>query len=381
MIVYFAGTRYDGRAGTDRHVTDALSALAPVLFVDPPSSALTRLLHPEVADTRREPELRAVHANLWRLSPRVLPGAERPGMHHLTWALMRRRVRRAAAELGQAITGVIVTVPGDLLGTAPGARTLYYATDDLVAGAELLGLPRRRLEAAEADHLARADAVAVVSPVLRDRFAGLGRDAAFVPNGCAPAAFADLDAAPWPADLPRFDRPVAGFVGNINGRIDLDMLDGVADAGHPLVLVGKHQDTCDPDRFARLTGRPDVHWVGHKAFAELPSYLRVLDVGLTPYAPDGFNRASFPLKTLEYLAAGRGVVATGLPATAWLREDPEGAALIRSAADAEAFVKAAEEELATPRTPGLQDRRRRFAERHAWERRARSLIDILGVAQ
>ena len=55
-----------------------------------------------------------------------------------------------------------------------------------------------------------------------------------------------------------------------------------------------------------------------RQFQELPSYLRVIDVGLTPYSQSDFNRASFPLKTLEYLAAGRPVVASDLPANRWL---------------------------------------------------------------
>ena len=43
-----------------------------------------------------------------------------------------------------------------------------------------------------------------------------------------------------------------------------------------------------------------------------------MDVGLLPYDFSPFNVGSFPLKTLEYLAAGLPVVATSLPAIRWL---------------------------------------------------------------
>ena len=76
--------------------------------------------------------------------------------------------------------------------------------------------------------------------------------------------------------------------------------------------------TFDPERMEALIARPNVHWLGTKPFAELPSYLGAIDVGLTPYAQSAFNRASFPLKTLEYLAAGRPAVASDLPAHRWL---------------------------------------------------------------
>jgi len=108
-----------------------------------------------------------------------------------------------------------------------------------------------------------------------------------------------------------------------------------------------------------------VTWVGPKPFGALPGYLRVIDVGLVPYRNSAFNRGSFPLKTLEYLAAGRGVVGTGLPATRWLGTD-----LVRIADQPAAFADAVEREAARPRTAALAATRREFAARHSWARRA-----------
>jgi teichuronic acid biosynthesis glycosyltransferase TuaH len=131
----------------------------------------------------------------------------------------------------------------------------------------------------------------------------------------------------------------------------------------------------EPERWPLLVERPNVHWVGRKAYEELPSYLRVIDVGLTPYAATAFNRASFPLKTLEYLAAGRGVVSTDLPATAWLEAGP----LIPVARTPHEFAAAVAAELRVPRTPALVRRRRAFAARHDWHQRVRLLADLLGL--
>ena len=383
MIVYFAGSEYAGIAGTDRHIATRLSAMTPVLYVDPPRPA---------ADHAGPWQL---GPGLWRLAPWVPRGAFRPGVHTVTTRLMRRAARRAAAALGQRITGVIVATYDDLLGTAPGARTLFYATDDLVSGADLLGLPRRRLAAGQARQLARADAVAAVSPALAERLRRAGRagahrpDVVVVPNGCAADAYAAVDAAPWPADLPAGfgapgGEPVAGFVGHINARIDIAVLAAVAAAGGPLLLVGPRHPGYEPERFPALLSRPNVFWTGPKPFAELPSYLRVIDVGLTPYRATEFNRASFPLKTLEYLAAGRGVVSADLPATAWLRDDPAGAELItvaRTPADFVQAVRAAPAVRTAPagaaRSAEPARRRRAFAQRHDWSERARTVAGLL----
>jgi teichuronic acid biosynthesis glycosyltransferase TuaH len=67
-------------------------------------------------------------------------------------------------------------------------------------------------------------------------------------------------------------------------------------------------------RIETLLARPNVQWVGAKPFGSLLSYMRLIDVGLLSYADREFNRSSFPLKILAYLAAGRPAVSTDLPA-------------------------------------------------------------------
>jgi teichuronic acid biosynthesis glycosyltransferase TuaH len=129
-----------------------------------------------------------------------------------------------------------------------------------------------------------------------------------------------------------------------------------------------------PERFAALAARPNVRHVGAKPFAGLPGYLRVIDVGLTPYADTPFNRASFPLKTLEYLAAGRDVVSAPLPANAWLDSD-----LVTEATGAPAYAAATRRALGRPRTGAVAQRRREFAARHSWAHRARALAGLVAL--
>ncbi|WP_182872793.1 MULTISPECIES: glycosyltransferase [unclassified Microbispora] len=379
LLVYFAGSHYDGSvAGTDRHIADRLATGRDVLYVNPPVAVAARRRRPELAGTLARPPLDAAGPGLTLLTVRVPPARTRPGVYPLGVALTRRAVRRALRGLGRRADAVIAANYDDVLGTAEGARTLFYATDDLVAGAPMMGLPVRTMIKAEARQLRKADAVAVVSPALRDRFAALGRAAELVPNGCDVAAYADVDDAPPPPDVPftPADGPVAGFVGNINERTDIAFLEAVAAAG-PLLLVGPRKPGFAPGRFDELIRRPTVRWVGHKPFGELPSYLRMIDVGLTPYADTPFNQASFPLKTLEYLAAGRAVVSSELPATALLRSEPDGRELIRTARSPEEFARAVAEAAREPRTPGLAGRRRAFAARHDWSQRALALAGLL----
>jgi teichuronic acid biosynthesis glycosyltransferase TuaH len=172
-------------------------------------------------------------------------------------------------------------------------------------------------------------------------------------------------------DLPA---PVAGFVGHLNSRTDLALLEAVSATGASLLLLGPRDPSFEPDRFEALLARPHVSYVGPRRFEELLPYLKKIDVGLVPYANTQFNRNSFPLKTLEYLAAGRPVVSTPLPAVRSLRTD-----LVALAETPEDFAAAVMREAGRDREPGLLAERRAFAAEHSWAARAEQLAGLLGL--
>jgi len=383
LVVYFASQALHGPAGTDRHVAEALARSRPVLFVEPPQSALALLRRRAAGTSATTPSLEVIHPRLARLATWVNPGLTRPVLHRLVGPLVVHSVRSALRRLwdpravaGATVAAIVSSRVEPVWSALPARRKLFYATDDLPSGAELLGVPRERLLRAEALTLRGADMIAVVSPALQDRYAQMGYAAHLVPNGCYPSAYEDVDAAPWPQDVD-LPGPIAGFVGHVNDRIDLALLEAIADRNVSLLIVGPVVPSYrSAARFASLAARPNVRAVGAKPFSELASYLRAIDVGLTPYADTPFNHASFPLKTLEYLAAGRAVVATPLPANDWLATD-----LIDVAAGAEQFAARVMAGLAGPRTPEQAARRRAFARQHSWERRARVIAKLLDLAE
>jgi teichuronic acid biosynthesis glycosyltransferase TuaH len=356
-----------------RHVALHLSRQIPVLWVDPPISYLTPLNDRNTAAALRRPRLRVIQPGIIRLTPVTPPGVTRPVMREAARLVTRDTVRRALRRIGATVRAVVVDSLIDLLDVAPDARRVFYGTDDFVAGAELMGVSRLWLEQAERRQLAKAHVVVGVSPVLVDRWRAMGAEPVLVPNGVDAAHFADCDTAPLPEDV-HLTPPIAGFVGHLSDRIDLAYLEAVADRDISILLVGPRQATFEIKRLDALLSRPNVEWVGPKAFADLPSYLRMIDVGLTPYTNSVFNQASFPLKTLEYLAAGRGAVSTELPATRWLDTD-----LIRIGASPAEFAEATAIALAVTRTDRLVAARHRFAAGHAWSVRTEQLAVLCGL--
>jgi teichuronic acid biosynthesis glycosyltransferase TuaH len=81
-----------------------------------------------------------------------------------------------------------------------------------------------------------------------------------------------------------------------------------------------------------------------------------------------------PLKTIEYLAAGRAVVASDLPAARFLTTD-----FVNLAAAPAEFAETTVRLLEAPSDPGLVSARRAFASQHSWSVRTAEFAAAIGV--
>lgn len=376
LVVLCAANSYDSIKVADQHIAEQLSKVTPVLYVDPPLSRLTPTKNPELARALTGPRLRLIAPGLARLTPVVQPFPSRPGMTTLTTALAARHIRRATSKLGGSVRALICAWPlYPVFGCSGEQVRVYWAQDDFVGGAVLLGMNAKQLDARERKVAAAADLIIAANPVVADTWRGRGREPVLIPYGVDVAAYSGVDQAPLPPDV-GLRGPVAGVVGQLNDRTDLSLLEAVADRGLSLLLVGPVNPAFEPERFGALRQRDNVRWVGPQPFEALPGFLRLMDVGLVPYRDSPFNRGSFPLKTLEYLAAGRVVVATDLPAIQWLSTD-----LISVANAPTAFADLVSHLAGEPRTQALIARRQAFAAEHSWAGRAADISAAIAATK
>lgn len=368
LVVWRAGVYWDAVEGTDRRLVSRLSRWVDVVWVDPPQSITSA-----GADRRLRPRTEVVLPGVRRLQVTAPPLALRRAMLPVTERIMRGCLAWVLRDEARPASAVVSTTPSAGLRIVDAGRRLYYATDDFTAGAVLMGRDDRWMRTLEERRLAEADVVGAVSPVITAKWPR--HPAAFVlPNGVNAGHYGDVDRVEWPEDVPR-GGAVAGLVGQLSSRIDLDLLEALAGTELRLLLVGPRIDGWGGERFDALVGRPNVTWVGAKSYEELPAYLRAVDVGVTPYVDSEFNRASSPLKTLEYLAAGRPALSTPLPAVTALGTD-----LVACAQSPADFAAEATRIASQPREPEDVRRRHDFARSHDWDSRARELLTHLGLA-
>jgi glycosyltransferase involved in cell wall biosynthesis len=214
--------------------------------------------------------------------------------------------------------------------------------------------------------LARADLVFTGGRSLYAARASLGAKVRCEPSGVEFERFA-ADVAPHP--LPAGLRgPVFGYVGVVDERIDIGLIEALADAfpdAH-ILLIGP-VSKLDPVRIPR---RPNVHLTGAVPYDALPSWLAGIDVALMPFARNRATEFISPTKTLEYLAAAKPVVSTAIADVV-----AEFADTVYIADDAARFVAAARTALTVPReriARGVEQARSR-----TWDAIAERMLDAV----
>jgi glycosyltransferase involved in cell wall biosynthesis len=173
---------------------------------------------------------------------------------------------------------------------------------------------------------------------------------------------------------PRPERPVAGFVGVVDERLDGKLIGEVARLlpDWQIQLVGPIADfKIDP---TTLPSAPNLHYLGQHEYEHLPAVMAGFDVAIMPFALNEATRAISPTKTLEYLAAGLPVVSTPVPDVV-----ADFAGLVHVAETPEEFAAACRQALIEPLA--VRDRLlRRIEPRYQWDDIAARIHAVLEAA-
>lgn len=113
-----------------------------------------------------------------------------------------------------------------------------------------------------------------------------------------------------PEDIANLPKPLFGYFGVVDERIDYELLEKLAKANPngSIVMVGP-MTKIDP---ASLPRPKNLHWMGGRDYAQLPAYCKGFDVCMMPFALNEATEYINPTKALEYMATGRGIVSSAI---------------------------------------------------------------------
>lgn len=154
-----------------------------------------------------------------------------------------------------------------------------------------------------------ADIIYTVADELRSLFHNR-EHVHWIPNAVDPEHFMGVNhVSPKVVAL---HKPIIGFLGILQDRIDVDCIRRVAQ-DHPqatIVLAGPVWKGFPQNELERF---PNIRFIGPIPYAEIPEVYRGFDVGIIPYKQNEFIRSTNSMKFYEYIAAGLPVVSTPCP--------------------------------------------------------------------
>ena len=172
------------------------------------------------------------------------------------------------------------------------------------------------------------------------------------------------------ADLPR---PVIGYIGVIQDRVDLDLIKYLAQE-HPkksFVLIGPTWYEAEIKELEKL---PNIHLLGYKSYEEAPMYIQQFDVGLIPHKQSAFVTSTNPMKMFEYLACGKPVVATAKSGAEMFQD------YVYLANDQASFSRLIDQAL-TDHSQAKEQERKSLMEAYSWTKTVKEMLKIISVHQ
>lgn len=296
---------------------------------------------------------------------------------HVSAVATAQAIREAMDELGmrRPIFWVAFDVPlgFHLSGRLEESLLVYHCYDE-IAGEPYIARHGSRLEP---KLMQRADLVITTSRALYESRTKQHPACYWVPNGVDFERFATaqeplLSLHPALGGIPH---PILGYLGNLEARVDFELLAQLARARPDwnLVLMGPVQEGYQ-GRIGALSRLPNVYYLGPCPPHEAPRFLKGIDVGLIPFVHSPQTHAIYPLKLNEYLAAGLPVVMTSFAPL------EEFEVVCWRADGLSAFIRGVEEAL---EKRGFEEvvRRQAIADRHDWSERAETLGRLLKEAR
>lgn len=333
-----------------------------ILYVEPMSNVVCKIRSPELVDhSGLKTQIRQIKKNLFVLTPPLmLPAAHRNRfIFNINQQIFLRILKAWQRKLSlfHPILWMYTPFVPCLVGQMGEKWFVYNCTDDFTA---FKGMNKPHLVETQEALIKTADIVLVSAQGLLETHQLKNPNTFLIPNGVDFSHFAQAQEAalPLPSDVENITRPRLGFVGAIQYWIDLDLIKQIATAkpDWSIVMVGPVGAGIDLTPFKPLS---NVHFLGSKSLKTVPQYLKAFDVCLNTFKQTQLTKTVNPLKIYEYLAAGKPIVSTEMPAISHL------SSVVRFAKSYDEFLSHLEDSL-KENDPALTQARMDIARQYDW---------------
>ncbi len=327
--------------------------------------------------SRRSKGVLEVSPNIYVCSPLVFPPFGSGWRRALNRRIFVPRLKRAARDLGFHDPIIWTYLPTDtctdLIRCFGSAKSLvvYHCVADF----QQLTPETEKLRASESDLLRICDIVLATCTQLEKNAGQLNENVYLTPHGVNLEAFPFEVAGPGltqPTELVHLLRPIIGYVGGLHRHLDLPLVRQMAlrKPDWHWVFVGSLDVPLQ-----ELDGLANVTLLGPRPHGELASYINSFDVCIVPYADTEATATVVPTKINEYLAMGKPVVCTDIPAVSEFNLQHRVISL--SSTKPDDFLAAIEQNLESAGDRVQTARRREVAAAADWNLRLSSISEII----
>jgi glycosyltransferase involved in cell wall biosynthesis len=250
-------------------------------------------------------------AGLTTLTPIVLPFPHSPLAMRANRAILRSAIHRQRERLQMAEFQAWTFLPtaAPFIGTLGEALSVYYCTDEW---SQFSSVDGGKMEALERELCGKVDLIFAAARSIVDKKRALNPETHLIPHGVDRDHFATALAPETtiPDDIAAFPRPLIGFFGLIEDWIDVELFVFLARQRPEwsIVVIGQSHIPLE-----HLPSLPNLHFIGRRAYSELPRYAKAFSVGLCPFRINELTMHVNPIKLREYLSAGLPVVSSDIP--------------------------------------------------------------------
>ena len=293
-----------------------------VIFVNSISMGLPSLASPDLLSKIKRKlrsyvqPIRITEEGIVVISPPVLPFYSRRWARAINrWLLvLQLRLLMVAFEMPNPILWIAIPTAGEVVGRLNERLLIYQVSDKYDANQMDHATAANVITEMHKALLERADLVIYSGRKLFEEETGSHPDtqakSMLLEQGVDYDHFATATSMEWtqPSDLQGVPHPRLGYLGAIEPwLIDQELVRYVSRKrpGWHWILVGLRASPLD------IESMENVHYLGSRPYASMPSYASAFDVCVLPWVTDNsFVAYGSPIKVREYLATGKPVVIT-----------------------------------------------------------------------